>query len=494
MESGSDHLLVLIHGLWGNASHFDYILRAIDQFYVFDDLECEVDVSRGKENRLGKLEYDPACSEKSASERTSNAGKVRARRIQELRDAGLLAHNSKYRKPYVLVTRSNEGYMTYDGIDMCGEKVVYEVEQALDSYEQQGIPINKISVVGYSLGGLMARYAIGILYQKGYFKKISPVNFATFCSPHIGVRDPGKNVPAALFNTLIPRTFSATGRQLFMIDKFATSQTPLLCLLADKSSVFFHALTLFSNHALYANITNDRRTSWFTAGISITDPFVDLHQLDTHCIKGYEPTILDIADPVSRKPMEEPSSSFDVSSALVYKSTNPAFSVLPRFLKMMFELLVTTPIWVLAFFMSAAIQTFYSSRRLREFHSMRKGRYGLDEFRLLQLGEQAEDVVDSVLEGFAPYNMSHHSITVEDLVDDEEKEDDLTVRVKPLEVSSEQAEMIENLNTIRWKKFPVHITKTKAAHAAVIVRHMDWKGMEEGEVVIQHWLTEILEV
>lgn len=39
----------------------------------------------------------------------------------------------------------------------------------------EGQNIKKLSIVGYSLGGLIARYAIGLLYSKGWFDKLEPV-------------------------------------------------------------------------------------------------------------------------------------------------------------------------------------------------------------------------------------------------------------------------------------------------------------------------------
>ncbi|KAK9476921.1 putative serine esterase-domain-containing protein [Lipomyces japonicus] len=487
----SDHLLVLVHGLWGNTSHFDYVTRAIDNYYVYNDLA---------ENNA----YEPSPVRDLISLSDSNFKKN-------------LAPNSKYRKPKVLVTKSNQGYLTYDGIDMCGAKVAHEIEHALDQYETLGTPINKISIVGYSLGGLMARYAIGILYQKGIFKKIMPVNFTTFCTPHVGVRAPGADLATTLFNALVPRTMSATGRQLFMVDKFSNSDMPLICFLADRSSIFYHALTLFSHRSLYANIANDRRTSWFTAAISMTDPFLDLHAVTLHGLPNYGPVILQPDDPVSvNRPQQNhrgddatvvvnddddnnstyrPLVDLSTGGALTgVKSRARQLTVLSSFFIMLYNFLVVSPIWVFAFLISAAIQTFHSSRRLREFHSAKKGRYGMDEFRLLRLDEQFEEVVDTVLGDLVPYSISHSTIDVStDSTFKGEKPGTDGVSIF-LDLTADQRKMIWSLNQLSWQKFPVHITKTKAAHAAVIVRHMDWKGMEEGEVVIRHWLTEVLKV
>lgn len=60
-------------------------------------------------------------------------------------------------------------------MDTGGERVASEVEQRLEELAKDGHDIKKISVIGYSLGGLVARFAIGLLYSRGVFEKIQPV-------------------------------------------------------------------------------------------------------------------------------------------------------------------------------------------------------------------------------------------------------------------------------------------------------------------------------
>lgn len=63
---------------------------------------------------------------------------------------------------------------------MGGERIVYEVEQEIARLEaEHGAKIQKISIAGYSLGGLVSRYAIGLMYSSGLFGSIEPVNFTT---------------------------------------------------------------------------------------------------------------------------------------------------------------------------------------------------------------------------------------------------------------------------------------------------------------------------
>jgi hypothetical protein len=78
-------------------------------------------------------------------------------------------------KLHILVAKRNAGSFTYDGVDTGGERVAEEVEGKLEELAKAGHDITKISVVGYSLGGLIARYAIGLLFHRGVFEKIQPV-------------------------------------------------------------------------------------------------------------------------------------------------------------------------------------------------------------------------------------------------------------------------------------------------------------------------------
>jgi hypothetical protein len=78
-------------------------------------------------------------------------------------------------KLHVFLPKRNSGNFTYDGIEVGGERAVHEIEEEIQRLEESGTPVEKISVIGYSLGGLVARYAIGLLYHKGWFEKLEPV-------------------------------------------------------------------------------------------------------------------------------------------------------------------------------------------------------------------------------------------------------------------------------------------------------------------------------
>lgn len=73
---------------------------------------------------------------------------------------------------YLLLTKRNSGSFTYDGIERGGERVCAEIEEEMKAIESNGGKITKLSVVGYSLGGLVSRYAVGLLYAKGILDKV----------------------------------------------------------------------------------------------------------------------------------------------------------------------------------------------------------------------------------------------------------------------------------------------------------------------------------
>ncbi len=68
---------------------------------------------------------------------------------------------------YLLLAKRNVGSFTYDGVERGGERVCAEIEEELRLIESRGGKITKLSIIGYSLGGLVSRYTVGLLYAKG---------------------------------------------------------------------------------------------------------------------------------------------------------------------------------------------------------------------------------------------------------------------------------------------------------------------------------------
>lgn len=234
----------------------------------------------------------------------------------------------------------------------------------INSLNKEG-RITKFSIVGYSLGGLMSRYAIGILYHQNYFQTIKPLNFITFCTPHVGVLTPGSNISVKIFNNLVPALISLSGKQMFLKDH-SGKQGPLLVLMASPNSVFYKALESFKYRSLYANAINDKRTSWWTSGISLVDPFVNidenssLNDLSYNYIKGYNPIVLDSSAEIifSNKKIEQ-----DLPEQITVHPSN-FWERKWRWVVVAFNLLFFAPLWVLWFILSGVMESVKSHRRI----------------------------------------------------------------------------------------------------------------------------------
>ncbi|KAK6332673.1 hypothetical protein TWF730_004333 [Orbilia blumenaviensis] len=471
----ADHLVVLVHGLWGNPSHMEFLAESL------------------------KSRYD---------------------------DSQLIVH----------VAARNSGNHTYDGIELGGERLAAEIEDLLEDFADKGVIIRKFSIVGYSLGGLVSRYVVGVLHAKGIFKKITPVNFTTFASPHLGVRTPKLGFHNHIWNVVGARTLSASGRQLFTIDSFRDTKRPLLAILADKDLTFWKALSSFKNKVLYANIINDRSTTFFTSGISKFDPYADLDMVEYKYIPGYGNVLIDDEAGVRPKPPveagEEDPLAAAAAAAITGQNKNKGGGVvgsIRNFIRdlpfvALYTLLV--PVGFCLFLMNAGIQTYSSSKRIR-LHSQDL-KYNIP----LAVAEEVQEAMDVMVEGL------NHAQAADHLPSRLKDEESVSPRQRPstsnvsppstiqnyasnseegggeslaqskhrleqtfsmpefptLALAPHQFEMIDSLDALGFKKFPVHIHKVKHSHAAIIVRNPKNESFSEGKMVIKHWLDGQFEV
>ena len=380
---------------------------------------------------------------------------------------------------HILIAHTNSQYLTYDGIEVGGERVAKEVEDELEKLEQAGHKITKLSVVGYSLGGLIARYCIGLLYSRGWFDKLQPVNFTAFASPFLGVRAPVRGYHTNFWNAFGGHTLSASGQQLFLIDSFRDTGRPLLSVLTDPQSIFIRALSLFKHRVLYANAINDRSAPFYTTGISATDPFEDLSVVDLHPLESYGPTILDPLKPVTRKPDQQLSFPANMlASGSIILSRIPLVALGT----------VLIPIVAVGFLANSGYQTVRSMQRMR-LHNDDSNPLGFAAYRLPLM-------IEGAVNSQAPRQKLDDSASDEQniaaektgLMKDESNSDFPTLALAP-----EQFEMIRNLDALGWRKYPVHITKVRHSHAAIIKR-IERDGYKEGEQVIKHWVEEEFEI
>jgi len=112
---------------------------------------------------------------------------------------------------------------------------------------------------------------ISILHQRNFFAKITPVNFNTVATPHIGIiRYP--SFFSRLASIFFPRILSRTGEQIYARDKWSNTGKALLEVMADPGEerfldryctglliaspehVFYKGLKLFPHVRIYANM------------------------------------------------------------------------------------------------------------------------------------------------------------------------------------------------------------------------------------------------
>ncbi|KAH6683181.1 putative serine esterase-domain-containing protein [Halenospora varia] len=437
----AQHLCVLVHGLWGNPNHLAFMAKSLREKHPEESL-------------------------------------------------------------HILVAKRNSNSFTYDGIELGGERVCQEIEEEIEKLAKKGQEIKKLSLVGYSLGGLVIRYAAGLLDSKGFFEKIQPVNFHTFASPHLGVRTPLRGWHNHVWNVLGARTLSASGRQLFTIDNFRDTGKPLLEVLADPDSIFIKGLAKFQRRTLYANVVNDRSAVYYTTGISKTDPFTHLDKVKINYVPGYNDVILDPKDPVAPLDSEE---AHETAYGGIIRASQTTLGRLPFFLAMIFFI----PVGVVAFLINSGVQSLRSNRRIRLHErglaGIQPGNY---RFPLItNMREAVEDVYENI--NSSQSNEYLVAGTEEEAAQEEPSSPklDRTQDVSKPSLSRQASEkksphdpptlalapyqfrMIQALDSVGWRKYPVYIHKVRHSHAAIIVR-MDKASFDEGRVVMKHWLEE----
>ncbi|BGO88481.1 hypothetical protein NBRC10512_003005 [Rhodotorula toruloides] len=245
MAPTSVHLCVILHGLWGSPSHVSYLSESL----------------------------------------TSHARSTAQPEAGEEESIGL----------EVLISKANgisAGHL-YDGIDVCAERVVEEIDEEVRRLEKEGAKVERFSIVGYSLGGLVARYVLGLLDSRtpSFFTHAQPKNFTTFASPWIGI-PAYSSFWSRTFRYLGGRLLSRTGRQLYERDRFLplrftdgadkkgvrgekgkVEAAPLLKVMADPRYSFYKALQKFERIDVFANIVNDRTVPFPTGALESHDPF-----------------------------------------------------------------------------------------------------------------------------------------------------------------------------------------------------------------------------
>ncbi|KAL0352985.1 UNVERIFIED_CONTAM: putative lipase [Sesamum angustifolium] len=215
---------------------------------------------------------------------------------------------------------------TFTGIDGAGKRLADEVMHIVKKTES----LKKISFLAHSLGGLIARYAIAVLYtpnvsyeqtddtaaspptnvkpfssNDGLIAGLEGINFITLATPHLGVRG-NKQLPfllglpflEKLAAPVAPIFTGQTGSQLFLTDGNPDKPPLLLRMTMDcDDGNFISALGTFQRRVLYANVSYDHMVGWRTSSIRRETELVEPPSLS---LDGYKHIVnVEYCPPVS---------------------------------------------------------------------------------------------------------------------------------------------------------------------------------------------------
>ncbi|SPO27661.1 uncharacterized protein UTRI_04302_B [Ustilago trichophora] len=300
MPASTVHLVIIHHGLWGSPSNTSYLTSTLAKYHG---------ATISPSTPTSSFTPPESISTLSAHAETHpNAQRHDIRMV-------------------VLNSGINSGDHTYDGIDWCGERLVKEIYSEVERIEsEEKGQVLKLSLIGYSLGGLVIRYAAGLMYADGFFatkqagegradnklpfkSRPKPHSLSTIATPHLGISATGSTF-SKVAKYVGSRSLGRSGRQLYLADSgwvppkatdneassiassaqssnteqqdraSSTSQTKQankgLCLieaLSDPRFTFLSALRQFSRIDIYANAIADLTVPYRTAAFEPHDPF-----------------------------------------------------------------------------------------------------------------------------------------------------------------------------------------------------------------------------
>jgi hypothetical protein len=180
----------------------------------------------------------------------------------------------------VLKSVVNERLKSLRGLQTGGEDLALEIVDYIKAFPS----LTRLSIVGNSLGGLYARYAMHILFNTsdGTMAGLKPHRLLTIATPHLGVRNHtfvedmfGIHVPGLdIIKKIVSRTMFSTGRTVFSFDGDKGSKTLLYQMATEEK--FLSPLRSFTSRRLYANLQKDFVVPLGTAAFLHTDAVDEL--------------------------------------------------------------------------------------------------------------------------------------------------------------------------------------------------------------------------
>lgn len=212
----------------------------------------------------------------------------------------LLIHPA-FKNAKIYTSYRNSGKTT-ESIHVSGLRLADEIETLVHSLPKE-IKSVHLSLIGHSLGGLISRYAIGWLYERGYFKSgfLVPTAYISIATPHVGIYydressdDPTENNRRIFTNAARWVFYEVKQRvaklfwrgqcitELYLEDGIKTPSSttsvpdvnmPVLYQLSVPGSRYMEALALFKTRTLISNTHFDFQVDYLSSAISCDYPF-----------------------------------------------------------------------------------------------------------------------------------------------------------------------------------------------------------------------------
>ncbi|KAF9912986.1 hypothetical protein BX616_010187 [Lobosporangium transversale] len=537
------HLVILHHGLWGNKGHLKFIAQQFKK--RFGD---RILVYRAESNE-SSLTYDgiDICGQRAVQEihevvRVIEAGgniselqgrKNKGKKKANSKSKTNTTHNKKMDdKKISSIAPSSDLSLDSSSESNNSQQIPPSAERNnnASSETQQRKKVTQLSFLGYSLGGLIGRFAIGLLAMEKFFdpleeggRGIQPMYFVTMATPHLGIRMPPKSIWSKMFNYLSSRMLSRTGEQMQLIDDYV-NRKPLLLVMSEPESVFVKALARFKRRALYCNIRNDRSVPFWTASFSDADPFQELEAMEIQYDSGYS-SLIESFEHLDMETLERMKQEREESlkSASFIQRTSQKLTKIPWKKYALYGLLgpLLIPLWIVFASTTIGLQGLTSRKRTKNMVTSNEALQRIRERASAVTLEQYRDddatgIQDDVQDLSKAIDINSTSVddNAKSAKDDTRQEHNVVSvvedvpsssssisssrevsalisysypdlkSIRPLALLPVQVEISRNLNKLEWKKNIVHIEGWNS-HASIVVREKRFSN-DGGVAAVQH--------
>jgi hypothetical protein len=168
--AGPTHLIILVNGLFGSASNWDVMCEQLRQHLPPDTLLHPSTVN-ARCVGCGLETFPTSICRRQASASTGSSHLP----TQPNNPTQTIHHHHP---------NTTHRFATYQGIDTCGQRLADEIRTVAAAHPS----LTRLSVVAHSMGGLMARYALGSLFNPGQGRVcgLEPAHFVSMATPHCG--------------------------------------------------------------------------------------------------------------------------------------------------------------------------------------------------------------------------------------------------------------------------------------------------------------------